>query len=110
MIWSEEALAFLGPHEHLPVADGVEMSTPLGQETSEKETQFKSHLHSLAAYLASRSLRFLICGNEADPSQPPGDAGSIMEPVPMDRLGDLEDATPTPGIIQVFLVPAWVGN
>lgn len=33
-----------------------------------------------------------------------------MEPVPMDRLGDLEDATPTPGIIQVFLVPAWVGN
>lgn len=78
LIWSEEALAFLGPHEHSPMAAGVEMSTPLGQEASEKETQLKSHLHSLAVYLASLSLSFLICGNEMDPSQPPEDAGSIM--------------------------------
>lgn len=42
LIWSEEALAFLGPHEHSPVAAGVEMSTPLGQEASEKETQLIS--------------------------------------------------------------------
>lgn len=114
LVWSEEARAFLGPHEHRPVATEVEMSTSLRQEAfvaSKKETQTqispplfsRSPGFSEPQFLSSVKMSWAQANLQ-------GMLGSSWEPIPIDGLCNLKDATPTSGIIQVFLLPAHVGS